>query len=132
MFYFSLTCLASLHSSISGRQEMGTPQWKGWGSPTARGVTGGDVSGSDPRKHHQLEEPPAVRDPLGWCGARVLVCAQAVQCSQSSEESHQTLSAAAVSPYVTSNSLRPHRLQHVGLPCPSPSPRVHSDSCPLS
>ena len=68
----------------------------------------------------------------GRCGAKVLVCAQMVQCSQSSEESHQTLSAAAVSLYVTSNSLRPHRLQHVGLPCPSPSPRVHSDSCPLS
>ena len=25
-----------------------------------------------------------------------------------------------------------HGLQHIGLPCPSPSPRVHSNSCPLS
>ena len=33
---------------------------------------------------------------------------------------------------VVSNSLRPHGLQHTRLPCPSPSPRVHSNSCPLS
>lgn len=72
---------------------MRTPQWKGWGSPTARGVTGGDVSGSDPRKHHQLEEHPVVLDSPGWCGARVLV---STQCSQSSEESHKILSVVAV------------------------------------
>ena len=28
--------------------------------------------------------------------------------------------------------LRPHESQHARPPCPSPSPRVHSDSCPLS
>ena len=31
-----------------------------------------------------------------------------------------------------SNSLRPHGLQHARLPCPSLSPRVCSNSCPLS
>ena len=31
-----------------------------------------------------------------------------------------------------SNSLPPHGLQHVWLPCPSPSPGAHSDSCPSS
>ena len=31
-----------------------------------------------------------------------------------------------------SNSLWPHGLQHTRLPCPSPSPGVCSDSCPLS
>ena len=30
------------------------------------------------------------------------------------------------------NSLRPHRLQHDRPPCPSPTPRVYSNSCPLS
>ena len=34
--------------------------------------------------------------------------------------------------YVTSESLRPHGLQHARLPCPSPSPRVCSNSCLLS
>jgi len=29
------------------------------------------------------------------------------------------------------SSLRPHWLQHAGSPCPSPSPRVCSSSCPL-
>ena len=29
------------------------------------------------------------------------------------------------------NSLRPHGLQHARLPCPSPTPRAFSNSCPL-
>ena len=33
---------------------------------------------------------------------------------------------------VVSESLRPHRLQHAKLPCPSPSPGACSNSCPLS
>ena len=31
-----------------------------------------------------------------------------------------------------SDSLRPHELQHTRPPCPSPTPRVHSNSCPSS
>ena len=31
-----------------------------------------------------------------------------------------------------SDSLQPHGLQHARLPCPSPTPRVYSNSCPLS
>ena len=33
---------------------------------------------------------------------------------------------------VMSDSLRPHELQHARLPCPSPTPRVYSNSCPSS
>ena len=33
---------------------------------------------------------------------------------------------------VMSNSLWPHGLQHARLPCPSPTPRAYSCSCPLS
>ena len=33
---------------------------------------------------------------------------------------------------VVSNSLRPCKLQHARLPCPSPTPRTCSNSCPLS
>ena len=33
---------------------------------------------------------------------------------------------------VVSNSLQPHESQHARPPCPSPSPGVHSDSCPSS
>ena len=33
---------------------------------------------------------------------------------------------------VVSNSLQPHESQHARPPCPSPTPRVHSDSRPLS
>ena len=31
---------------------------------------------------------------------------------------------------VVSDSLRPHELQHARPPCPSPTPGVHSNSCP--
>ena len=33
---------------------------------------------------------------------------------------------------VVSDSLWAHGLQHAGLPCPSPTPRIYSNSCPLS
>ena len=33
---------------------------------------------------------------------------------------------------VVSDSLWPHGLQHTRPPCPSPTPRVYSNSCPLS
>ena len=33
---------------------------------------------------------------------------------------------------VMSNSLRPHGLQHARPPCPLPTPRVYSNSCPWS
>ena len=33
---------------------------------------------------------------------------------------------------VMSDSLHPHELQHARPPCPSPTPRVYSNSCPLS
>ena len=43
-----------------------------------------------------------------------------------------TASSVQFSHSVMSNSLRPHELQHVRLPCPSPTPRACSNSCPLS
>ena len=37
-----------------------------------------------------------------------------------------------ISHSVVSDSLRPHESQHAKPPCPSPTPRVHPDSCPSS
>ena len=42
------------------------------------------------------------------------------------------LSSVQFSRSVVSNSLRPRGLQHARPPCPSPTPRVYSNSCPLS
>ena len=33
---------------------------------------------------------------------------------------------------VVSDSLQPHELQHTWFPCPSPTPRIYPNSCPLS
>ena len=44
----------------------------------------------------------------------------------------EALSSVQFSRSVVSDSLRPHELQHARPPCPSPAPRVHSDSRPSS
>ena len=41
------------------------------------------------------------------------------------------LSSVQFSRSVVSHSLQPHGLQHTRLPCPSPTPRADSNSCPL-
>ena len=43
-----------------------------------------------------------------------------------------SISSVQFSHSVMSDSLQPHGLQHAKLPCPSPTPRVHSNPCPLS
>ena len=43
-----------------------------------------------------------------------------------------TFSSLQFSHSVVSYSLQPHGLQHTRPPCPSPTPGVYSDSCPLS
>ena len=45
---------------------------------------------------------------------------------------NQTFSSVQFSRSVVSDSLQPHESQHARPPCPSPTPRVHPDSCPLS
>ena len=42
------------------------------------------------------------------------------------------ISSVQFSRLVVSDSLRPHGLQHTRPPCPSPTPRVYPNSCPLS
>ena len=43
-----------------------------------------------------------------------------------------SLSVSQFSRSVMSDSLRPHESQHARLPCPSPTPRVYTNSCPSS
>ena len=54
--------------------------------------------------------------------AEFRVCSDACNVSRSVQFSHS----------VVSSSLWPHGLQHARPPCPSPTPRVYSNSCPLS
>ena len=64
---------------------------------------------------------------------RNLICAELsllwLNWDSSSWLKHTCLS---VSRSVMSDSLQPHGLQHARPPCPSPTPGVYSDSCPLS
>ena len=45
---------------------------------------------------------------------------------------HHQFSSVQFSHSVVSDSLRPHGLQHAKPPCLSPTPRIYSNSCPLS
>ena len=54
-----------------------------------------------------------------------------IQSEVSQKEKHQ-YSSVQFSHSVVSNSLWPHGLQHARVPCPSPTPRACSNSCPLS
>ena len=56
-----------------------------------------------------------------------------IQSEVSQKEKHQySISLGQFSCSVVCNSLRPHESQHTRPPCPSPTPGVHSNSCPLS
>ena len=44
----------------------------------------------------------------------------------------EPISSVQFSHSVMSDSLRPHGLQHARPPCPSPTPGIYSNSCPLS
>ena len=57
-----------------------------------------------------------------WKTPKVLGKVQAPQCFSSVQFSRS----------VVSDSLQPHGLQHARPPCPSPTPRACSNSCPLS
>ena len=48
------------------------------------------------------------------------------------EKTTRPFSSVQFSHSVVSNSLRPHESQHTRPPCPSPTPRVHPNPCPLS
>ena len=55
------------------------------------------------------------------------------QSEVSQKEKHQySIRSDQISHSVVSDSLRPHESQHARPPCPSPTPGVHSDSCPSS
>ena len=53
------------------------------------------------------------------------------KCSKKTERCVQ-FSSVQFSSSVMSDSLRPHESQHARPPCPSPTPGVHPNSCPLS
>ena len=77
--------------------------------------------------------------PKNWCFWTVLLdktLESPLDCSEiksvNSKGNSVQFSLVQFSHSVVSNSSWPHELQHARPPCPSPTPRVHSDSCPSS
>ena len=58
---------------------------------------------------------------------------QSIKCHiKESNHCNGSFSSVHFSRSVVSDSLRPHESQHARPPCPSPTPGVYSNSCPLS
>ena len=69
---------------------------------------------------------------MACCCWQVLSCVRLcnlMDCSQPGSSVHTSVQ---FSHSVLSDSLRPHELQHARPPCPSPTPGVYPNSCPLS
>ena len=63
---------------------------------------------------------------------RMITAAVVVFIVTAGAESYWEIQSVKFSCSVVSYSLRPHGLQHTRLPCPSPTPRAYSNSCPLN
>ena len=71
------------------------------------------------------------RQRINFCGERLW---RKKKIKEKKNRSHSTIQFSSVqfSCSVVSNSLRPHEPQHARSPCPSPTPGVYSNPCPLS
>ena len=69
---------------------------------------------------------------LSSCGAQTSYCSGLSYCRARAlgHEDFSSCGSVQLSGSVVSNSLWPHGLQHTRLPCPSPTPKVYSNSCP--
>ena len=77
--------------------------------------------------HHWLDGRESEWTPGDGDGQGGLAC-----CDSCSLKFYMMYSAVQFNCSVVSDSLQPHGLQHPRPPCPSPTPRVHSDSGPSS
>ena len=68
---------------------------------------------------------------INYKGLKITVHGQLGQITDKIQKDY-IISSVQFSPSVVTDSLRPHESQHARPPCPSPTPGVHSDSCPLS
>ena len=73
-----------------------------------------------------LSGPPITRKAQQQCVIRWKWCIKITS------KQDQRACAVQFSSSVVSDSLRPHELQHARPPCPSPTPGVHPNPCPLS
>ena len=64
--------------------------------------------------------------------SRLWYCPGALKDSPVGKPGRECNSSVQFSRSVVSSSLRPHERQHVRPPCPSPTPGVHPNPCPLS
>ena len=87
-----------------------------------------------PKNSSFLSPCPLLEHREGWrreSGALSVILASAQTCWQCSQLWACQMGSVQFSCSVVSDSLWPHELQHARLPCPSPTPRVHPNPCPL-
>ena len=88
-----------------------------------------------PKEAHHLEVGGRAQTKCWWFACHYVLQKSFLtrtQCNQLGKCGSEEFSSVFFSCSVMSDSLRPHGLQHARLPCPSPTPRACSNSCPLS
>ena len=84
-------------------------------------------------KHCDVAPSPKKHGPESWAGNTLILIVHTEKLEyQNWKVIPVQFSSVHFSHSVMSDSLRPHGLQHARPPCPSPTPRVYSNSCPLS
>ena len=76
------------------------------------------------------DEDPA--SPRGWCWPQTEGRKGNLLSTRGQQAAPLRRTVSLFSHSVMSDSLRPNRLPHTRLPCPSPTPQAYSNSCPLS
>ena len=84
------------------------------------GITSDDIKGG--KSKNQFSFSNSFKDLLLLC----------LNTQHTTPKSCFPISSVQFSRSVMSNSLQPHELQHTRPPCPSPTPEVYPNSCPLS
>ena len=106
---------------VLGAGALGWPRGMGWGG---RGEGG---SGWGTHVNPWLIHVSVWQKPLQYCK---VISLQLIKINEKKEK--KVFSSVQFSQSVVSDSLQHHGLQHARPPCPSPTPRVYSNSCPLN
>ena len=85
------------------------------------------------RVHHQLKTKCEVKACFAkWLSSLATGRETRLRIKPTTCKNKSSISSVQFSRSVISDSLQPHELQHARPPCPSPTPRVYSNSCPSS